>query len=129
MFKQLLATLLALLLVNLISQGTTYAAPVSGKETVTERVKESILKLGTGPDARVEVKLRDKTKLNGYVFEAGDESFVIVEGKDQIATTVVYSQVKQVKGNNLSTGAKIAIGFGIGIVILLFLLKDRINGY
>jgi hypothetical protein len=36
-------------------------------------VKEGIHKLGTGLDARIEVKLRDKTKLKGYVSEAGED--------------------------------------------------------
>ena len=31
------------------------------------KVKEVINKLGTGENARVEVKLRDQTKLKGYV--------------------------------------------------------------
>ena len=77
MFKKILAMALALLLVNLVSQRAAYAASTDGKEArFIERVKEDIHKLGTGPDARVEVKLRDKSKFKGYISEAGDESFV-----------------------------------------------------
>ena len=87
-------------------------------------MKEGISKLGTGPEARVEVKLRDKTKLKGYVSEAGENSFVVVDEKTGATSTVTYPQVKQVKGNNLSTAAEIALGVGvillpIAIVILL----------
>ena len=46
-----------------------------------EKVKAGIGKLGTGTDARIEVKLRDKTKLKGYVSESVEDSFVIVDEK------------------------------------------------
>ena len=72
-----------------------------------------------GRDARVEVKLRDKTKLKGYISEAGEASFIVVDAKMGVATTVAYPQVKQVKGNNLSTGARIAIAVGLSIALLL----------
>ncbi len=39
-----------------------YAGSKAEKETrFAEKVKDGISKLGTGPDARIEVKLRDKT--------------------------------------------------------------------
>ena len=75
-----------------------------------EKVHTAIAKFGTGPAARVEVKLRDQTKLKGYIDQVADDHFVVVDDKTGAATRVAYPQVKQVKGNNLSTGAKIAIG-------------------
>ena len=42
---------------------------------------------GTGPQARVELKLRDKPKLKGYISEAGAESFTVV-GADAIVCAV-----------------------------------------
>jgi hypothetical protein len=86
-----------------------------------EKVRTQLAKLGTGKDALVRVELRDKTKLEGYVSEAGAESFVVVN-KAGVATTVGYPQVQKVGGNNLSTGAKIAIGIGIGAAIVLLIL-------
>lgn len=74
----------------------------------TEKVKTGIAKLGVGPDAQVQVKLRDKTKLSGYISEANDESFVLV-AKDGTRNIVTYPDVTQVKGNNLSTKTKITI--------------------
>jgi hypothetical protein len=91
------------------------------------KVKEGISKLGTGAEARIEVKLRDKTKLKGYVSEAGEDSFVIADEKTGATSTVTYAQVKQVKGNNLSTAAEIAIGVGViilPIVIVLLLISQ-----
>ena len=45
------------------------------------------------------------------------------------ATEVPYPQVKSVKGNNLSTGAKIAIGVGIAILVIYAILgaNDKIG--
>jgi hypothetical protein len=106
------------------------AADAKAKEAaLTEKVKAAIVKLGTGPSAQVEIRLRDKTKLKGYIKEANEERFVLVSDTTGATTEVAYPQVQQVKGNNLSTGAKIAIGVGIGFVILLVVLKDRIRGH
>lgn len=91
-----------------------------------EKVRQGILKLGVGPEAQVRVKLRDKTALAGYVSRAGEDSFVVTDARTGVATAVPYPQVKTVKGNNLSTGAKIAIGVGIvAAVVLVIVLVVR----
>ena len=87
-----------------------------------EQLRENIQKLGTGRDARVEVRLRDKTKLKGYVAEASDAGFTVVDLKTGAATHVTYPQVQKVKGNNLSTGAKIAIGLSAVVAVLVIWL-------
>jgi hypothetical protein len=74
-----------------------------------EKVKTGIVKLGVGPDARVAVKLRDNTKLSGYISEVNESSFVVTNAKTGVSTVVSYPDVKQVKGNNLSTGQKFAV--------------------
>jgi hypothetical protein len=86
-----------------------------------EKVRTQLAKLGTGKDALISLELRDKTKLKGYVSEAGAESFVVTDSAGK-TTTVAYPQVKMAQGNNLSTGAKIAIGVGIGAAIFLLIM-------
>ena len=88
----------------------------------TEKIKTAILKLGTGPDARVNLKLRDKTKAVGYIQTAGAESVVVADTATGATTTVPYPNVTQVKGHNLSTGAKVAIVLGITAAVLGILL-------
>jgi hypothetical protein len=125
LFKKVLSLALVGFLFSVAGLRLTYAGSKEEKATrFAEKVKEGISKLGTGEEARIEVKLRDKTKLKGYVSEAGEDSFVIVDEKKGAASTVTYAQVKQVKGNNLSTAAEIALGVGIilvpiAIVVLL----------
>jgi hypothetical protein len=123
MFKQLISLLLISLLVNLGTAGITYAATETEKNVrFAGKVKTNIFKLGTGQAARVKVKLRDKTKLEGYISAADEKTFTITDLKTGAATTVDYPQVKSVKGNNLSTGAKIAIGVGIAAAVIIFLI-------
>ena len=82
---------------------------------------KSKARLGTGKDALVRVELRDKTRLEGYISEAGADAFAVT-GADGKTTTVAYPQVRRAQGNNLSTGAKIAIGIGIGVAVTLVVL-------
>ncbi len=89
------------------------------------KVKAGITRLGVGPDARVEVKLRDRTKLKGYVSQIGDESFVVADVKTGLTTEVQYPDVAKVKGNNLSSGATIAIAVGLAVgatILVLYLI-------
>lgn len=86
------------------------------------RVKADIAKLGTGPDARIFVKLRDKTKVAGFVSQIGEDSFVITDLKNGATTTVPYPAVTQAKGKNLSTGATIAIAVGIAVGVFFLIL-------
>jgi hypothetical protein len=133
MLKKLLSVVLVGLLIATINVSAVHAVSSDDKEArFIAQVKESIARLGTGVNARVEVKLRDNTKLKGYVSEAGEDSFIIVNAKTDMPVAVPYPQIKQVKGHNLSTGGKIAIGVGIGVgvlVVVILLFKDWIVGY
>lgn len=123
MFKKVLSVVLVGFLLNVTGASVAYAGSREEKEArFAEKVKEGISKLGTGAEARIEVKLRDKTKLKGYISEAGRDSFVMVDDKTGATATVTYSQVKQVKGNNLSRGAEIAIGVGVILIPIIIVL-------
>lgn len=122
MFKKLLSLSLVALLINLAGMTTAYAASKEEKQArFAVKVKENVMKLGTGEAARVKIKLRDKSKLEGYISAADEDSFTVTDSTGK-ATTVPYPQVKSVKGNNLSSGAKIAIGVGIAAAIIFLIL-------
>jgi hypothetical protein len=91
-------------------------------------VRQGISELGAGPDTRVSVVLKNKSKLSGYVGSADPAIFTVVDSKTGTATNIAYSDVKRIKGKNLSTGAQIGIGIAIGaaitIVILLILIMN-----
>ena len=123
MFKKLISLALVALMINLVGMTTVYAASKEEKQArFAEKVKSNVMKLGTGQAARVKIKLRDKTRLEGYISNAGEESFTVTNLKTGLATTVAYPDVKSVQGNNLSTGAKIAIGVGIAATIIFIIL-------
>ena len=112
--------LLSLTMIGLLPNLFSFpsAAGSTAKETeFVEKVKAGIAKLGTGHEARIEIKLHDKRKLKGYISESGGEGFVIVDDKTSTTNWVTYSQVKQIKGRNNLNGEKIAIA-----VVLLALL-------
>lgn len=123
MFRKLFTLLLMALVINLGAVRVAYADSKEEKQArFTEKVKANVLKLGTGESTRVKVKLRDQAKLEGYISDAGAETFTVTNRKTGVATTVAYPQVKSVQGNNLSTGAKIAIGVGIAAGIIFIIL-------
>ena len=108
--------------------GANFAA-ASGKDSkaekqarIVERMKTGLQKLGTGEAARIEVKLNDKSRVSGYVKEIGDTGFTVVDLKSGAETVVPYNNARQIKGNNLSTGMKIAIGLAILAAVLGLLL-------
>jgi len=84
-------------------------------------VSENISKLGTGKDARIEVKLKDGTKLKGYVSQINENNFVVTDENMGTSTEVPYPNAKQVKGNNLSGGVIIAIGVAV-ILVVFFII-------
>jgi len=123
MFKKLLSLFLMVLLINLVGMTSVDAASKEEQQaSLVKKVKANVLKLGTGEAARVKVKLRDNSKLEGYISAADEQGFTVTDRKTAKATTVGYPQVKSVKGNNLSTGAKIAIGAGIAGAIIFIIL-------
>ena len=121
MFKKLCSVVLSALLLQAAAVPALAATSAEKEAKRAEKVRTQLAKLGTGKDARVQVELRDKTKLRGYISELGAESFVITN-KAGVATTVAYPQVGKVKGHNLTTGEKIIIGIGIGVAIVLLIL-------
>jgi phage tail sheath gpL-like len=86
------------------------------RDAAAEKVKAAVAKRGTGPKAKVTVKLKDKTKLKGYISNAGGDSFTLSETKTGQARTFAYSDVAEVKKQGgMSLAAKIGIGVGAGI--------------
>jgi hypothetical protein len=106
-----------------------YAGTKEGKEVQSEKIRAGIYKLGIGKDARVEVKLRDKTQLQGYLSEVSEDSFTVTDLKTEASTVVAYPNVRQVKGHNLTTRTKILIGVAIavGVGIVLYFIRTAIE--
>lgn len=126
--KKVLTLAVIVLLLNLVCK-TSAAANSKSKEAEFEaKVRTAVAQLGTGREARVEVKLHDKRKLRGYISEAGEDSFFVVDEKTGVATHVTYSQVKQVKGQNNFNGKKVALALAvIAFLTLIAVLQFNCN--
>jgi hypothetical protein len=129
MSRRFIAFLLTALLVVPVTQPNVMAAslpPDAEKDArLAEKVKAGIAKLGVGREARVEVKLKNKSKLAGYISGIEDESFTLTNLQTGQATTIPYPDIAQVKGNNLTTKTKVIIAASIvaGVIIVLYLVR------
>ena len=121
MLKKICSVALVALLLQVAAVPALARSAAEKEAKRVEKVRTQLVKLGAGTDARVKLELRDKARLEGYISEAGPESFVVVN-KAGVATTVAYPQVARAKGHNLATGAKIAIGIGIGVGLTILVL-------
>jgi hypothetical protein len=121
MLKKICSALLSALLLQAAAVPAFAATNAEKDSRRAEKVRTQLSKLGTGRDSVVRVELKDKTKLEGYLSEAGADSFTVTDREGK-STTVAYPQVKRAHGNNLATGTKIAIGAGIGAAVVLLIL-------
>lgn len=124
MLKRTFAALLLALLT--VSSFGLRATSAQAALLTSEQARDAVSKVGVGEKARVEVRLRDKSKLKGYVSEAGPDSFTVTD-KTGAARAVSYADVAQVKrhGGGLSGGTKAMIwgGVAIGAVVTLYAVR------
>ena len=124
MLKRTFAALLVAL-VTIASFGLRGASAQAAAYT-SEQARAAVTKAGVGEKARVEVRLRDRTKLKGYVSEAGPDSFTVTD-RTGAARAVSYADVAQVKrqGGGLSGGTKAMIwgGVAVGAVVALYAVR------
>lgn len=112
---------------SLVSLAFDNSSEQSKKALQTTQVKAGIARLGTGISTRVRVKLYDKTDYNGYIMEIGEDYFIVADAVTGATAPIKYHEVKGIKGNNLSTGAKIGIGVAIaaGLAIFIAVITGR----
>ena len=87
----------------------------------TAKVRDNILRLGAGPKTRIELTQRNGTRLNGIITAANETSFTVADTEGR-TTQVSYDDVTKVKGQNLATGWKIAIGVGIAVGVIMLVV-------
>jgi len=92
-----------------------------------EKIKTTVNRRGTGEKSKVVVKMKNGTKLKGYISQTGEDSFDLTDSKTKQTTAVAYRNVAQVKKQGLSKGAKIALGIGIAAAVTVVVLGVAIN--
>ena len=97
MRKRVFALALVISLLNMVYVVPVAAGSDESKEAKREaKMKEKLAKLGTGPKARIEVKLRNKNQIKGYVSDKADDHFVVTEEKTGNVTTVMYAEIDKI---------------------------------
>ena len=94
----------------------------AGEEALAaDEARARVARLGTGRDARVEVRLRDNTRLKGYVSAAEEDAFTITDSKTGTSRRVAYANVTQIskQGNGLSARTKVLIGAAVAAGLLV----------
>lgn len=109
---------------------TLLGSAIFGQATTDDReakARQTVSKIGTGPKAKVEVKLRDSTKLKGYIGSSDNDSFSLVDEKRGASRDIVFTDVDRVKKRGgFGSGALIAIvAAGVGAAILIGIVAER----
>ena len=125
MLKRMMAIMLAaLLLPGVAGVAQVFAAGQGGGADAQqlEKVKTKVNRLGTGERARATVRLKDGTKVKGYISQAGENDFVVRDLKTDAPTNIFYRDVAKVesnKGHSTAKTAAIVAGAAAGGVLLV----------
>jgi hypothetical protein len=105
---------------------TTFGFRAVGAQTSedsqrSEKVRAKVIKLGEGPKAHVEVKLRDRTKVKGYVSKAEKDAFTVTDSNTGASRTLAYADVTEVKhpGGGISKRTWIIVGVSAAAAVLI----------
>jgi hypothetical protein len=93
----------------------------------TQTARTSVQTMGVNTDRRVEIKLRDKTKVKGYITRLDQDSFSVTDSKTGASQTLSYSDVQDVKKASSGWSSKnwlILGGVAAGIVVTSFVVKS-----
>ena len=112
MFRKITTAVLTFLMVTSAVGVHSAKAQSSSNDLQTEKVRTKISRIGIGPKARIEAKLRDNTKLKGYISAADHDSFTVTNVNTGNTTQVSYTDIAEVKksGNGLSTRTWFILG-------------------
>jgi hypothetical protein len=72
------------------------------------QLQAALRTLGTGQEARVTGKLRDKTTLLGYVSQVELRRFLVMDARTSQTIPVSYEDVKELRGENAANGVQFA---------------------
>src|SRR5215475_12725671 len=103
---------------------------VANNAQQTEKVKMAIQQRGTGTNAKVKVRLLDKTERKGFISRIDETSFQLTDQKSAHTETIAYDSVEKVSGPGISGATRIVLYIGIGAAaaaIILGILASKLN--
>ena len=124
----------AIMLAGLLLGSTLAFQSVNAQSAIdsasAEKARSTVYQLGQGRDAKVEVKLRDNSKVKGYITATDQDSFVVTDPKTGSSQTVAYADALQVKKPSgvsrgwIIGGAAAAAAVVVGWIVLKPALCD-----
>jgi len=129
MFRPIFAMMLAAaILVTGFGLPTVRAQAVTDAGA-TEKIRTKVQKIGVGGNARVEVKLRDNTRLKGYISDAEQDSFTVIDSMSGSRNSVAYADTSSVKKASSGISGKTWAILGaaaIGAVVTWIIVKPAL---
>ena len=125
--QQLIVVICAALLMGLlIGPGSAGAQSVNAE--VAAKIRSDVQSLSVNRDQKVEVRLRDKTKLMGHITSVDADSFNITDSKSGSSETIAYGDVVQVKkaSNGFSKKWLILAGVGAAAIVTWIVVKPAV---
>ena len=95
----------------------------------TEKIRAKVQKIGIGSNARIEVKLRDNSQLKGYIKDADQDSFTVMDNKTGSIRTLSYADTSSVKkaGSGLSGKSWLILGaVAVGAIVTWVIVKPAL---
>src|SRR4051812_25963146 len=79
---------------------TSIRASSNREEDAKATVKVKSAPVKPDPDAEVEIKSLDKTKLKGYLSQLNNDHFMAAEGRAAAVARIAFPQAQKVKARN-----------------------------
>jgi hypothetical protein len=107
--RRYLSIILTLLMFNPIGPASLLAMTRGGwKKYSPGQLRTALGALGTGQDARVTGKLRDKTPFSGFVTQVDPTRFLVMDAQARRMIPVSYVDVKELRAENAGNGVQFA---------------------
>lgn len=122
MIKLWLSLTLIYLLVFTAAPVLARSKPLPQADSV-EQIRMKLERIGVGEKARATIRLKNGTRLKGFIYQMGASDFVLRDRKTLAPTQILYSDVERVQSNKGHSTAKwIGIGAAIGVGAVLAII-------
>jgi hypothetical protein len=123
MIKLWLSLTLVYLLVFTAAPVLARSKPPQQQADSVEQIKLKLERIGVGENARATVRLKNGTKLKGYIIQMGASDFVLKDKNTNAPVQILYGDVARVESNRGHSRAKwLGIGIGIGVGVFLAII-------
>jgi hypothetical protein len=113
MGKQIFTVLVCGLLFESVLAGDAWALQPAALSGQTVRVRNAIQQIGTGTNALVAVRLKDKSVVSGSVSRIDLDSFQVTDSRTGAQTRVRFADVNRLAGANILSGDTVQYRSGI----------------